>query len=244
MLSIENLTVSLNNKKILENFNLAINENETHILMGPNGCGKSTLSKTIAGHPFYKIENGKIFFKSKDLLNLSPDVRALHGIFLGFQNPIEIPGINNFEFLNFIYNQKNKFLNKNEVSPIEFFSILKPYLSELKIDKNFLERGVNEGFSGGEKKKNEILQLLLLSPDFCILDELDSGVDVDSLKTIFNTISKYRKKNSSFLFITHSSRILKFFENCYVHLMHNGQIIKTGNKELANYIDNFGYTNL
>jgi len=153
MLSIENLTVSLNNKKILENFNLNIKENETHILMGPNGCGKSTLSKIIAGHPLYKIESGKIFFNSKNLLNFSPDIRALNGIFLGFQNPIEIPGINNFEFLHFIYNQKNKFLSKSEVSPIEFFSILNPYLSELKIKKNFLDKGLNEGFSGGEKKK-------------------------------------------------------------------------------------------
>ncbi len=244
MLSIKNLTASLNNKKILENFSLYIGSGETHILMGPNGCGKSTLSKIIAGYPLYKIEKGSIFFNSIDLLKLSIENRSLHGIFLGFQNPIEVPGINNFEFLHFIYNQKNKAISEKEVSPLEFLSILEPYMLELKLNKDFLNRAVNEGFSGGEKKKNEILQMLLLEPKLAILDEPDSGVDIDSLKNIFNAILKYRKKSTALLFITHSSKILKFFDSCYVHLMSKGQIKKTGGKELADYIENFGYTSL
>ncbi len=244
MLSIKNLTVSLNNKKILDNFNLNIGSNQIHVLMGPNGCGKSTLSKVIAGHPLYKVQKGSLLFKSKDLLKLSPEERSLCGIFLGFQNPIEISGINNFEFLYFIYNQKNKNLLKKDISPTEFLNILEPYLIELNISKNFLSRGVNEGFSGGEKKKNEILQMLLLAPELAVLDELDSGVDIDSLKDIFTTILRHHKDNNSLLLITHSPKILQFFNDCHVHLMVKGQIKKEGGKELARFVETFGYTNL
>ena len=241
MLLIKNLTVTLNEKKLLNDFNLQINENEIHILMGPNGCGKSTLSKVIAGYSLYKIQKGNIFFQAKNLLATLPEERALLGLFLGFQNPIEIPGINNLEFLHFIYNQKLKFLNKKYVSPIEFLDILNPYLTSLKMSNTFLQRNVNEGFSGGEKKKNEILQMLLLSPKFIILDEIDSGVDIDSLKNIFNTILKYKTNQMSFLFITHSLTILKFFNICNVHIMQNGKIIKSGGIELASYLENYGY---
>jgi len=241
MLSINNLDVTINNKQLLKNLNLLIKKNEIHVLMGPNGCGKSTLSKVIAGHPYYKIENGEIFFNSQNILNISPDERATLGIFLSFQNPIEISGINNLEFLHFIYNQKQKILNKNLLSPIEFLSILNPYLSELKINKNFLKRNVNEGFSGGEKKKNEILQMLLLSPKFIILDELDSGVDIDSLQTIFDTILHHKTTDMSFLIITHSLKSLKFFNEYKVHIMQNGQIVKSGTQELALHVENFGY---
>lgn len=242
MLIIKNLTASLNDIKIIKNFNLEIKENEIHVLIGPNGCGKSTLSKIISGYPYYKINDGELFYKKEDIKFLAPEIRAQKGIFLGFQYPIEISGINNFEFLHFIYNEKQKFLGQKCITPIKFFSILEPYLKDLNIKKNFLNRNLNEGFSGGEKKKNEILQMLLLSPELIILDELDSGVDIDSLKNICFTILKYRKTNSSFLLITHSSRLFKYFDISLVHLMVDGKIIKTGKKELIEYIENFGYT--
>lgn len=244
MFTIQNLTASLNDKIILNNFNLEINQNQIHILMGPNGCGKSTLSKIIAGDSLYKINKGDILLHNQSLINLSADVRALNGLFLGFQNPVEIPGVNNFEFLHFIYNKKKTFLGESRISPIEFLSILEPYLIDLQIKKDFLGRSVNYGFSGGEKKKNEILQMLLLSPDMIILDELDSGVDIDALKLIFSAILKYRKKNSSFLIISHSLKILNYIDISFVHLMSNGQIKKTGKKELINYVENFGYSGL
>lgn len=242
MLIINNLTASLNEINIIKNFNLEIKKNEIHILIGPNGCGKSTLSKIIAGYPYYKINEGDLFYKKKDIKYLAPEIRAQNGIFLGFQHPIEISGINNFEFLHLIYNEKQKFLNKKLITPIKFFSILEPYLKDLNMKKNFLNRNLNEGFSGGEKKKNEILQMLLLSPELIILDELDSGVDIDALKDICFTILKYRKKNSSFLLITHSSRLFKYFDISLVHLMINGKIIKTGKKELLEHIENLGYS--
>jgi Fe-S cluster assembly ATP-binding protein len=242
MLIIKDLIVSLDEKIIIKNLNLTINENEIHILMGPNGCGKSTLSKIIAGFPTYKINSGNIFFNNNNINNECLEIRALNGIFLGFQNPVEIQGVNNFDFLHFIYNEKCKFLGEKSITPINFLSILNPYLKDLNICNDFLNRNVNEGFSGGEKKKNEILQMLLLNPKLIILDEIDSGVDIDSLKRIFLTIKKYKTNKSSVLLITHSFSFLKYFNSFFSHLMINGTIIKTGKKKLIKDIEIFGYT--
>ncbi len=242
MLTIEDLTVSLNNKIIIKNLSLKINVNETHILLGPNGCGKSTLSKIIAGFPSYSIDSGKIYYKGQNLLLQSVEERALNGIFLGFQQPIEIPGATNFDFLYLIYNEKQKHLNEKKKTPLEFLSLLNQYLLDLNMDASFLDRNINVGFSGGEKKKNEILQLLILSPELIILDELDSGVDIDSLAKICSSITKYSKKKNSYLLITHSSRLLKYFNLSYAHLMLNKTIIKTGKEDLVNDVFEKGFS--
>lgn len=244
ILKIRELQASVENKIILQNFNLNINENEIHVIMGPNGSGKSTLSKIIAGHPNYSIEEGDLIFTNKNLLDLSPEERAHHGIFLAFQYPLEISGVTNYDFLRLAYNEKKKFEGKKEVTPIEFMSIVQEKLSQLKMPEEFLNRDLNQGFSGGEKKKNEILQMLLLEPKLIILDELDSGLDIDALKIICQTITMNLLKNTSLIIITHYPRILKYFEPNFVHIMRNGKIIKTGNLELIDVIEKNGYESI
>ena len=188
LLDIQNLQASIENKKILNNLNLQINSNEIHVIMGPNGCGKSTLSKIIAGHPSYKIENGTILFSNKNLLELSPEERSHEGIFLAFQYPVEISGVTNYDFLRLAYNEKQKYLKKPEITHLEFMGLVEKYLKKLKIPTEFLNRDLNQGFSGGEKKRNEILQMLLLEPELIILDELDSGLDMDAIKIIIQKL--------------------------------------------------------
>nr|YP_010443630.1 sulfate ABC transporter protein [Merotricha bacillata]UTE94517.1 sulfate ABC transporter protein [Merotricha bacillata] len=243
ILKITNLFATVDDIAILNGINLEINQGEIHVLMGPNGSGKSTLSKVVAGHPAYKITNGEIIFKKKNLLELEPEERSNFGLFLAFQYPLEITGVTNEEFLRAAYNSKQKYLNLPEVDPIEFFEIITKKLIDIKIDISFLSRNVNEGFSGGEKKRNEILQLALLDSDLAILDEIDSGLDIDALKLISQTINNIISKNTnkSLLIVTHYQRLLDYIRPTFIHVMDKGKIIKTGNWKLANELEKKGY---
>jgi Fe-S cluster assembly ATP-binding protein len=209
--------------------------------MGPNGSGKSTFSKIIAGHPAYEVLGGDIIFKGFSILDLDPEERSHLGIFLAFQYPIEIPGVSNEDFLRLSYNAKQKFFNQPEVDPIEFLGIVSKKMELVNMSIQFLNRNVNEGFSGGEKKRNEILQMILLDSDICILDETDSGLDIDALKIISNGINNFMTKDKGIILITHYQRLLDYINPTYVHVMQNGKIIKTGSLELAKELEEKGY---
>ena len=241
LLKVEALHVSIDDNEILKDLNLTIKKGEIHAIMGPNGSGKSTFSKVLAGHPAYTILNGDIFFKGSSILELEPEQRSHLGIFLAFQYPIEIPGVSNEDFLRLAYNSKQKFYNKSEADPIEFLSIITDKLKLVNMSPIFLSRNVNEGFSGGEKKRNEILQMILLDSELAILDETDSGLDIDALKTISMGINKFMNPSKSILLITHYQRLLDYIKPTYVHVMQNGKIIKTGSAELAKELENKGY---
>ena len=241
ILEIKDLKASINNTEILRSLNLTINRGEIHAIMGPNGSGKSTFSKIIAGHPAYKVLGGDIIFKGSSILDLEPEERSHLGIFLAFQYPIEIPGVSNEDFLRLAYNSKQKFLNKPEVDPIEFFSIVNEKLKLVNMSSIFLNRNVNEGFSGGEKKRNEILQMILLESELSILDETDSGLDIDALKIISKGINTFMNSNKAIILITHYQRLLDYIKPDYVHVMQDGIIIKTGNAELAKELEIKGY---
>ena len=241
LLEIKDLKVSINENEILKNLNLKINKGEIHAIMGPNGSGKSTFSKVLAGHPAYSILNGDIIFKGLSILKLDPEERSHLGIFLAFQYPIEIPGVSNEDFLRLAYNSKQKFFNKREVDPIEFLQIINEKLKLVNMSPSFLSRNVNEGFSGGEKKRNEILQMILLDAELSILDETDSGLDIDALKIISSGINNFMNTNKSIILITHYQRLLDYINPTYVHVMQDGKIIKTGSAELAKELENKGY---
>jgi len=241
LLEIKNLRVSINENEVLKNLNLTVNKGEIHAIMGPNGSGKSTFSKVLAGHPLYSILDGDILFKGSSILDLEPEERSHLGIFLAFQYPIEIPGVSNEDFLRIAYNSKQKFYNKPEVDPIEFLTIINDKLKLVNMSPLFLNRNVNEGFSGGEKKRNEILQMILLDSELSILDETDSGLDIDALKIISNGINKFMNPNKSIILITHYQRLLDYIKPTYVHVMQNGKIIKTGSAELAKELETKGY---
>jgi len=241
LLEIKDLQVSINDNEILKKLNLTINKGEIHAIMGPNGSGKSTFSKVLAGHPAYSVLNGDILFKGSSILELDPEERSHLGIFLAFQYPIEIPGVSNEDFLRLAYNSKQKFYNKPEVDPIEFLTIINEKLNFVNMSPLFLSRNVNEGFSGGEKKRNEILQMILLDSELSILDETDSGLDIDALKIISNGINKFMNSEKSIILITHYQRLLDYIKPDYVHVMQNGKIIKTGSAELAKELENKGY---
>ena len=244
MLEIKNLSTKVVDKdiKILDGLNLSIGTGEVHAIMGPNGTGKSTLAKTIMGHYSYKVTGGKILFDEKDITKLDTDKRAKMGIFLSMQDPTIIDGVSNSEFLRTAQNE----INGKKSSIYEFIKSMEKSLDELKLDSNMIHRSLNKDFSGGEKKKNEILQLKILKPKMIILDELDSGLDVDSLKLVCKNINNYKKENpdTSILIITHYSRILDYIKPDYVHILSKGKIIKTGNFELAKDIDKNGYGEL
>jgi Fe-S cluster assembly ATP-binding protein len=244
ILTIKNLEASIENKSIIKNLNLEINENEVHVIMGPNGSGKSTFSKILAGHPAYRITNGEIFFNNKNLLELPPEIRSHEGLFLAFQYPLEIAGVTNYDFLRLAYNQKRKYFGETELTPIEFIELVQEKSALLKIPLEFLNRDLNQGFSGGEKKRNEILQMLLLEPKLIILDELDSGLDIDAMKLICQTILNNFSKKSSLIIITHYPRILNYLKPDFIHIMKDGKIIKTGNLELIDKIETLGYDSL
>ena len=241
LLEVKDLRVSINEHEILKNLNLKINKGEIHAIMGPNGSGKSTFSKVLAGHPAYSVFQGDIFFKGSSILDLEPEQRSHLGIFLAFQYPIEIPGVSNEDFLRLAYNAKQKFYNKPEVDPIEFLSIINEKLNLVNMSPIFLSRNVNEGFSGGEKKRNEILQMILLDSELAILDETDSGLDIDALKTISMGINNFMNSSKSILLITHYQRLLDYVKPTYVHVMQDGKIIKTGSAKLAKELEDKGY---
>jgi Fe-S cluster assembly ATP-binding protein len=241
LLEIKDLQVSINENKILKNLNLTVNKGEIHAIMGPNGSGKSTFSKVLAGHPAYSVLSGDIIFKGSSILDLEPEERSHLGIFLAFQYPIEIPGVSNEDFLRLAYNSKQKFYNRAEVDPLEFLSIITEKLKLVNMSPLFLSRNVNEGFSGGEKKRNEILQMILLDSELTILDETDSGLDIDALRIISNGINNFMNPTKSIILITHYQRLLDYINPTYVHVMQNGKIIKTGSAELAKELETKGY---
>ena len=241
ILEIKNLKVSINNNTILQNLNLQVKKGEIHAIMGPNGSGKSTFSKVLTGHPSYFVEKGNISFKGIDITYLSPEERSWLGIFLAFQYPIEIPGVSNEEFLRLAYNSKLKFYKKPEVDPLKFLNIIFEKLECIKMSSSFLKRNVNEGFSGGEKKRNEILQMILLDAELSILDETDSGLDIDALKTIAIGIKNFMNEHKAIILITHYQRLLDYINPTYVHVMQHGKIIKTGNINLARELEIKGY---
>ena len=241
ILEIKNLRASINESEILKDLNLVVNKGEIHAIMGPNGSGKSTLSKVVAGHPAYCISSGDIIYERKSILNLEPEERSHLGIFLAFQYPIEIPGVSNEDFLYLSYNSKLKALNKEEISPIEFFSIISEKLKIVEMSSTFLSRNVNEGFSGGEKKRNEIVQMLLLDSKLSILDETDSGLDIDALKVISKGIRIFMNEEKAIILITHYQRLLDYVKPDFIHVMIDGEIIKTGSAELAKELEKKGY---
>ena len=241
VLEIKNLKASINTNEILKSLNLKIYKGEIHAIMGPNGSGKSTFSKILAGHPAYEVLSGEILFNGNNILNLEPEERSHLGIFLAFQYPIEIPGVSNEDFLRLAYNSKQKFKNQPEVDPLEFLAIINEKLGLVDMSPVFLSRNVNEGFSGGEKKRNEILQMILLDSELSILDETDSGLDIDALKIISKGINTFMGKNKAIILITHYQRLLDYVKPDYVHVMQNGKIIKTGSSELAKELELKGY---
>lgn len=241
MLEIKDLHAGFDGTKIINGISLTVNKGEVHAIMGPNGSGKSTLSKILAGHPSYEATSGSIIFNGKDLLKMSPEDRALEGIFLGFQYPVEIPGVNNAEFLRMAYNAKLVRQGKEEIDPIDFDEILDEKMNMLGMEKKYKERALNEGFSGGEKKKNEILQMAILNPLLAILDETDSGLDIDALRVVANGVNKLNSKDNGLILITHYQRLLEYVEPDYVHVLSNGKIIKSGEKGLALELEAQGY---
>nr|YP_009497327.1 iron-sulfur cluster formation ABC transporter [Biddulphia biddulphiana]AWT40040.1 iron-sulfur cluster formation ABC transporter [Biddulphia biddulphiana] len=241
ILEIKNLKASINNNEILKDVNLKINKGEIHAIMGPNGSGKSTFAKVLAGHPAYKVLSGDILFKGVSILDLPVEERSILGLFLAFQYPIEIPGVSNEEFLRLAYNSKLEFYSKKLVSPLEFLNIINEKLQVVNMSPIFLSRNVNEGFSGGEKKRNEILQMLLLDSEVSILDETDSGLDIDALKIISNGINTFMNSEKAIILITHYQRLLDYVKPNFVHVMRNGKIVKTGSAELATKLEIKGY---
>ena len=246
MFEIKDLHVNISEveKKIINGINLKINPGEVHAIMGPNGSGKSTLSYTLSGKEGYEIEKGDIELDGESILDDEPDERAAKGIFLAFQYPIEIPGVGNLSFIRTALNSQRKFNGKDELNPAEFLKILREKADFLNVDMEMLKRPLNVGFSGGEKKRNEILQMALLEPRFCILDETDSGLDVDAMKQVSKGVNSLRSKNRSFLIITHYQRLLNYIKPDFVHIMAKGKIIKTGGPELALEVEDQGYTHL
>ena len=241
MLEIKNLRAEVNRKPILKGINLTIKEGEIHAVMGKNGSGKSTLSNIITGKEGYNITNGDIKFENESILEWSPEKRSLNGIFMSFQYPVVMPGVNNTYFLKAALNAKRKYNGEEELDAASFLKIIKEKLKELKMDPSYLQRAVNDGFSGGEKKRNEILQMLTLEPKLALLDETDSGLDIDALKIISDGINKSRSSKRSFLVITHYQRLLKYIEPDVVHVLIDGRIVKSGDKDLALKLEEKGY---
>ena len=241
MLKIENLHIDVEDKSILKGINLTVMPGEMHAIMGRNGSGKSTLANVIAGKDGYGIIAGDIFYNGESILDWSPEDRALSGIFMSFQYPVVIPGVNNTYFLKAALNAKRKYNGEKELDAAGFLKLIKEKLAEVDMDPKYLQRAVNQGFSGGEKKRNEILQMLTLEPTHSILDETDSGLDIDALKIVAAGVNKYRDAKRSFLVITHYQRLLKYIEPDFVHVLIDGQIMKSGEKDLALELEEKGY---
>jgi len=241
LLSIKNLWANAEGTPILKGTNLEVKEGEIHAIMGRNGSGKSTLSKVLAGHPDYEITAGEIIYKGENIAELEPDQRALKGLFMAFQYPLEIPGVSNLDFLRVAYNSHLKAQGKEEMDAFDFEDLVEEKLDVVKMDPSFLQRSLNEGFSGGEKKRNEILQMALLEPSLAILDETDSGLDIDALKTVANGVQQLATPENATIMITHYQRLLNYVEPDYIHVMSDGQIITSGGKELAQQLEENGY---
>ena len=241
ILEIKNLKAAINENEILKNLNLKVYKGEIHAIMGPNGSGKSTFSKVLGGHPAYQVLSGEALFNGTNILDLEPEERSHLGIFLAFQYPIEIPGVSNEDFLRLAYNAKRAFKNEPELDPLEFLAIIQEKLDIVNMSPVFLSRNVNEGFSGGEKKRNEILQMVLLDSKLSILDETDSGLDIDALKIVSEGINTFMKDDKAIILITHYQRLLDYIKPDFVHVMQDGKIIKTGNADLAKELEMKGY---
>ena len=241
LLEVSDLTAKIEERTILKGINLRVRAGEVHAIMGPNGSGKSTFAKVLAGHPAYQVSGGEVLFEGKNLLDVTPEDRARAGVFLGFQYPIEIPGVTNGSFLRLAYNTVQGARGAEELDPLEFDDFAREKMKLLEMDPAFLERSVNAGFSGGEKKRNEILQMALLAPKLAILDETDSGLDIDALRVVANGVNKLHTQDIGLVLVTHYQRLLNYIEPDYVHVMEGGRIIKTGDKSLAVQLEERGY---
>ena len=241
MLEIRNLHAGIEGTEILKGIDLTINKGEVHAIMGPNGSGKSTLAKVLAGHPQYQVTAGEVLYNGKNLLELAPHERALEGVFMAFQYPIEVPGVSNAQFLRLAYNEKRKHLGEEELDPLEFKDLLKERARVVEMDASFMTRSVNEGFSGGEKKRNEILQMAVLAPMLAVLDETDSGLDIDALRVVAGGVNQLRTPDNAIIVVTHYQRLLNYIVPDFVHVLASGRIAREGGKELALELEEKGY---
>jgi Fe-S cluster assembly ATP-binding protein len=241
LLEVRNLAAKIGERNILKGINLKVRAGEVHAIMGPNGSGKSTFAKILAGHPSYEVTGGEVLFEGRNLLELAPEERARAGVFLGFQYPIEVPGVSNSSFLRLTYNTVQGARGRDELDPLEFDDYVREKMKLLEMDPAFLGRSLNAGFSGGEKKRNEILQMALLEPKLAILDETDSGLDIDALRVVANGVNKLHTADNGIVLVTHYQRLLNYIEPDYVHVMEGGRIIKTGDKSLALELESRGY---
>jgi Fe-S cluster assembly ATP-binding protein len=241
VLSVRNLTANVDGTPILKGVNLEVRSGEIHAIMGPNGSGKSTFSKVLAGHPAYEVTGGEVVFQGQNLLELEPEERARSGVFLAFQYPLEIPGVSNLDFLRVAYNSRQKAKGLEEIDAFDFDDLIEEKLDVVKMNSSFLSRSLNEGFSGGEKKRNEILQMALLEPKLGILDETDSGLDIDALRIVANGVNQLASPENATILITHYQRLLDYIVPDFVHVMANGRILTSGGKELALELESRGY---
>jgi Fe-S cluster assembly ATP-binding protein len=241
LLEVRDLTAKIEERTILKGIDLTVRAGEVHAIMGPNGSGKSTFAKVLSGHPAYQVTGGEVLFEGKNLLDLTPEERARAGVFLGFQYPVEVPGVTNSSFLRLAYNTVHGARGADELDPLEFDDFVREKMKLLEMDPVFLDRSVNAGFSGGEKKRNEILQMALLSPKLAILDETDSGLDIDALRVVANGVNKLHTQDIGLVLVTHYQRLLNYITPDYVHVMEGGRIIKTGDKALALELEARGY---
>ena len=242
MIKIENLNVSVEEKEILKGINLEVKSGELHVIMGRNGTGKSTLANVLVGKDKYKVTNGTVNFNGENLLDMSPEDRACAGLFLSFQYPVAIPGVNNMYFLKAAVNAVRKSQGEEEIDAVDFLSMIREKLKMVALDESFIHRPVNEGFSGGEKKRNEILQMISLEPKLAILDETDSGLDIDALRIVAEGINNYRNNDRAFILITHYQRMLNYMKPDFIHVLMDGKIVKSGPKELAHELEEKGYS--
>lgn len=241
LIEIKDLSASINGKEILKGINLTVNEGEVHAIMGPNGSGKSTLGYVLSGREGYDVTGGEVIYKGQDLVEMAPEERAREGLFLAFQYPVEIPGVNNTYFLRAAFNELRKHQGEEEMDAVDFLSVVKEKMKLLELPDSMMKRAVNEGFSGGEKKRNEIFQMAVLDPQLSVLDETDSGLDIDALKTVANGVNRLKREDNASIVITHYQRLLDYIVPDFVHVLFDGRIIKSGSKDLALELEEKGY---